>query len=422
MTTVKPQRAGFSRQRLARLDNLLDRYVEGGHLAGALGLLHRKGETAYCNAVGHRELETGAPMTEDTIFRIYSMTKPITSVAALMLFEDGHFLLDDPIALFLPEFADVQVFTGDLESLAPPDRQPTIKDLFMHTAGLSYGWDPDSAVDQLYRRRVGNREHLLLETFVQELATLPLLYHPGTRWLYSLATDVLGRLVEVLSGTTLDEFFRQEIFKPLAMVDTGFHVPHDSVERFSACYCPPGGFRLGSDLGRNVRTHAGQNDDNQQVSEPKIQLHEASQEGRFTKPPVFLSGGGGLVSTLGDYLRFSQMLLNGGTLDGNRLLGRKTAELMRANHLPAELVPIGLGADVRAGYGFGLGVSVLVDLPATSTPGSVGIYGWGGAASTQFWIDPEEEMLGIFMTQFMPAGYYPVAREFRVAAYQALID
>ena len=421
MTTVQSQRAGFSVQRLSRVDGLLERYVEGGHLAGAIGLIYRKGHIAYCNAIGQRELETGLPMTEETIFRIYSMTKPITSVAALMLFEDGHFLLDDPVALFLPEFADVQVCTGDLQNRVPPDRPSTIKDLLMHTAGLSYGWDQDSPVEQLYRRSVGSRQNLPLEKFVQELAALPLLYHPGTRWLYSFATDVLGRLVEVISGKTLDDFFRQEIFKPLAMTDTGFHVPADSLERFSACYCPPGGFSLGSDLGRNTSTH-GQPDEDQQDSEPTIELHEASRDGRFTKPPVFLSGGGGLVSTPSDYLRFSQMLLNGGMLDGNRLLSPKTVELMRANHLPAELIPIGIGNDVRAGYGFGLGVSVLMDLPATSTPGSVGIYGWGGAASTQFWIDPVEEMLGIFMTQFMPAGYYPVAREFRVAAYQALVD
>ncbi len=418
MTTVQSQRAGFSVQRLSRVDRLLERYVAGGHLAGVLGLIHRKGETAYCNAVGQREIETDLPMTEDTIFRIYSMTKPITSVAALMLFEDGHFLLDDPVTKYLPEFGDVQVYAGDLENLEPPDRPPTIKDLFMHTAGLSYGWDPDSPVEELYRQSFGNREQLQLESFVQKLATLPLLYHPGTRWLYSYATDVLGRLVEVVSGQTLDEFFQREIFKPLSMNDTGFHVPAASVERFSACYCPPGGFNLGSGIGRKKEEEAGQKND----SEPTIELHESSRDSRFTRPPAFQSGGGGLVSTLGDYLRFSQMLLNGGVLDGNRLLGPKTVELMRANHLPADLVPIAIGTDVRAGYGFGLGVSVLMDLPATSTPGSEGIYGWGGAATTQFWIDPNEDMLGIFMTQYMPAGYYPIAREFRVAAYQAIVD
>ena len=360
-------------------------------------------------------------MTEDTIFRIYSMTKPITAVAALMLFEDGRFLLDDPVATYLPEFEDVQVCTGDLENLVPPDRPVTVKDLFMHTAGLSYGWGEDSPVEKLYRENVGNRKHHSLQNFVQNLAELPLLYHPGTRWRYSFATDVLGRVVEVLSGKSLNDFFQQEIFKTLAMNDTAFHVHADSIERFSACYSPPEGFNMGRDLGRNATINAAQSED-EQNSQPKIELQEASHDSRFTKPPDFLSGGGGLVSTLGDYLRFSQMLLNRGTLDGNRLLGPKTVELMTANHLTNDLIPIGVGPGALLGYGFGLGVSVLMDVPATSVPGSEGIYGWGGAATTQFWIDPKEEMLCIFMTQFMPSGYYPVAREFRVAAYQALVD
>ena len=422
MTTVDTHRAGLSLQRLSRVDRLLDRYVDRGLLAGTLGLIYRRGETVYCNAFGHREIESGLPMTEDTIFRIYSMTKPITSVAALMLFEEGHFLLDDPVSNYLPEFEGAQVCTGDLNNLVSPDRSPTVKDLFLHTAGLSYGWDQDSPVEQLYRQSFGNREQLPLDKFVQKLAALPLLYHPGTRWRYSYATDVLGRLVEVLSGKSLDEFFRQEIFKPLAMEETAFQVDATSLDRFSACYCPPGGFSFVSDPEPDTETASGSSDEGDHAEESTIELFEAPRDSRFTKTPAFLSGGGGLVSTIGDYLRFSQMLLNGGVLDGQRLLGPKTVEVMRANHLPAKLVPITIGTDVRAGYGFGLGVSVLVDLPATSTPGSVGIYGWGGAASTQFWIDPEEEMLGIFMTQYMPAGYYPVAREFRVGAYQAIVD
>ncbi len=413
MSTNQMQRAGFSVQRLSRIDRLLERYVDEGKLAGVLGMVCRNGETAYCNAFGHRELETGQPMTEDTIFRIYSMTKPITAVAALMLFEDGRFLLDDPVADYLPEFADTQVCVGDLENLVQPQRPPSVKDLFMHTAGLSYGWWQDSPVENLYRQTFGERQQESLEKFVHSIAALPLLYHPGARWRYSYATDVLGRLVEVVSGKSLDDFFRQKIFTPLAMDDTDFHVHADSVDRFSACYCPPGGFTLGSDT---------DSDDRPGDSGSAIALHEASRDSRFTRPPAFLSGGGGLVSTLGDYQRFCQMLLNGGALDGSRLLGPKTVELMRANHLPPSLIPIGIGDNVDAGYGFGLGVSVLTDLPATSTPGSVGNYAWGGAASTQFWIDPVENMFGIFMTQFMPAGHYPIAREFRVAAYQALID
>ncbi|MXY91861.1 MAG: beta-lactamase family protein [Caldilineaceae bacterium SB0664_bin_27] len=422
MKTVETHRAGLSLQRLSRVDRLLESYVDGGLLAGTMGLIYRRGETVYYNAFGLREIESGQPMTEDTVFRIYSMTKPITSVAALMLFEAGHFLLDDPVANYLPEFEGAQVCTGDLDNLAAPDRPPTVKDLFLHTAGLSYGWDQDSPVEELYRQTFANREQLPLDKFTQELAALPLLYHPGTRWRYSYATDVLGRLVEVLSGKSLDEFFQQEIFKPLDMRETAFQVDARSLDRFSACYCPPGGFSFSSDPEPDTETASGGPDEGDHAEEPTIELLESSRDSRFTKTPVFLSGGGGLVSTNGDYLRFSQMLLNGGVLDGQRLLGPRTVEMMRANHLPANLVPIAIGADAHAGYGFGLCGSVLVDLPATSTPGNVGIYGWGGAASTQFWIDPEEEMLGIFMTQYMPAGYYPVAREFRVAAYQAIVD
>ena len=421
MSSPQPQRIGFSPERLARVDRLLERYVHDGLLAGALGLIYRKGEVAYARAFGQRDLEAGSPMTEDTIFRIYSMTKPITAVAALMLFEDGHFLLDDPVATYLPEFADTRVFTDDLENLETPERPITVKDLFMHTAGLSYGWDQQSPVEKKDRKTLGKTADLTLETFVHRLATLPLIHHPGARWNYSYATDVLGRLVEILSGRALDDFFRQEVLKPLAMHDTNFYVPAESLDRFSACYGPIGGFSLSQDLGRHARARSGRSEDVKPNDAPRIELQDAPHDSSYARPPTFLSGGGGLVSTVGDYLRFAQMLLHGGSLDGVRLLGRKTVEMMRANHLPPEQLPIVLNGTANAGYGFGLGVSVLADLPASNAPGSVGIYGWGGAASTQFWIDPEEEMLGIFMTQFAPTGYYPVTREFRVAAYQALV-
>ena len=422
MTTVQPQRAGLSVQRLSRVDGLLERYVEGGHLAGAIGLVYRKGQIAYRNAIGLRELETGLPMTEDTIFRIYSMTKPITSVAVLMLYEDGHFLLDDPVSSILPEFADVRVCTGDLDNLVSPDRPPTVKDLLMHTAGLSYGWGDDSPVEKLYLQTFRDIELHSLETFVHKLAALPLLYHPGTRWRYSRATDVLGRVVEVASGKSLDEFFQQEIFEPLAMHDTGFQVPAESVDRFAACYCPPGGFKFGADLANRAEKRPSHCKVERAPAHPTIELYDAPGKSRYTKPPTFLSGGGGLVSTLDDYLRFTQMLLNEGILDGNRLLGRKTVELMSANHLPPNLVPIEIGDGPRAGHGFGLGVSALVDPPAYSMPGSVGTYAWGGLATTRFWIDPVENLIGLLMTQFIPSDYYTIEREFSLAVYQALVD
>ena len=422
MPNTQPQRAGFSVQRLTRVDDLLLRYVDGGYLAGALGLIHRKGQIAYKGAFGHRDLESGLPMTEDTIFRIYSMTKPITSVAVLMLFEDCHFLLDDPVEFYLPEFEGVQVCAGDLSNLVAPNRPPSIKDLLMHTAGLSYGWGDDSPVEKLYGQNLRNIEFQTLETFVQKLAKLPLLYHPGTRWRYSRATDVLGRLIEVISGKSLAAFFQDEIFKPLAMTDTGFHVPAKSVDRFAACYSPPGGFNFGGDLAKRASTRPSHRDAQPQAEAGSISLYDTPTKSRFTRPPTFLSGGGGLVSTIGDYLRFARMLLNEGVLDGNRLLGPKTVRLMRANHLPPELIPIEIGDGPRGGHGFGLGMSALVDPSAYGFPGSAGNYGWGGLATTRFWIDPLEDIAALFMTQFIPSDYYSIEREFTLAVYQALVD
>ncbi len=421
MTSSQPQRAGFSPQRLSRVDRLFERYVQSGLLAGVLGTIYRKGKVAYANAVGLSELETSRPMTEDTIFRVYSMTKPITAVAALMLYEEGRFLLDDPLATYIPEFGDVRVYTGDMENLETPDRPIHVKDLFTHTAGLTYGWDLQHPVEERYRQTIGDTEQLTLETFVQRISVLPLLYHPGSRWLYSYATDVLGRLVELLSGQSLDRFFRQEIFAPLGMKDTAFHLPPESLDRFAACYWPPGG-KMGPGAPPSPRPDFDDPYDLSNLSEPRFDLQDAPTGSRYTRPPRFLSGGGGLVSSAGDYLRFAQMLLNGGVLDGNRLLGRKTVEMMRANQLPAKLIPIQVGPTPDSGYGFGLGVSLLTDPPASSAPGSAGSYGWGGLATTEFWIDPAEEMIGLLMTQFVPFDYYPLAREFRLAAYQALID
>ena len=421
MTSSQPQRAGFSPQHLSRVDRLFERYVQSGLLAGVLGTIYRKGEVAYANAVGMSELETSRPMTEDTIFRIYSMTKPITAVAALMLYEDGRFLLDDPLATYIPEFEDVRVYTGDMENLETPARPIHVKDLFTHTAGLTYGWGQEHPVEERYRQTIGDTGRLTLETFVQKIAQLPLLYHPGSRWIYSYATDVLGRLVELLSGQSLDRFFRQEIFAPLGMNDTAFHLPPESLDRFAACYWPPGG-KMGPGAPPSPRPDFDDPYDLSNLSEPKFDLQEAPTGSRYTRPPRFLSGGGGLVSTAGDYLRFAQMLLNGGVLDGNRLLGRKTVEMMRANQLPAKLIPIQVGPTPDSGYGYGLGVKVLTDLPASGAPGSAGSYGWGGLATTEFWIDPAEEMLGLLMAQFVPFDNYPIAREFRLAAYQALVD
>ena len=420
MTSSQPQRAGFSPQRLARVDRLLERYVHGGYLAGALALIYRRGEVAHFNAIGQREVESGRPMTEDTIFRIYSMTKPVTSVAALMLYEDGHFLLDDPLSLYMPEFEEMGVYSGDLDNLVKPNRPITVKDLFMHTSGLSYGWGVGEPVEGLYRQALGDYGSLSLENLVQNLATLPLLFHPGECWHYGYATDVLGRLIELLSGQSLDCFLFQEILKPLGMTDTAFSVPAASMDRFAACYGPVGGFDFGDEFPPIPRPEFGPTHDPASISEPRFELEDAPSSSTYAKPPLFLSGGGGLVSTVDDYLRFAKMLLNDGILDGNRLLGRKTVEMIRTNHLPPELIPIEVGGGADPGCGFGLGVRVMVDLPASNALGILGIYGWSGAALTDFWIDPLEEMIGLLMAQYLPIDHYLISREFRLATYQAL--
>lgn len=408
---VAPERVGFSATRLGRIGDLMRRYVDSGKLAGTVSLVSRGGQVVYFDDYGQRNLESGAEMTLDTLFRIYSMTKPITSVAALMLFEDGHYLLDDPIANFLPEFADVQVCEGlDVMGmrLVRPERPPSVRDLMRHTAGLSYGWFQDTPVDQAYRDAQMNQREYTLEEAVARLAKLPLAFHPGRAWRYSFATDVLGRLVEVWSGESLDEFFQRHIFGPLGMTDTAFQVAPEKLDRFATCYTLS---NLTGFVADGVAPSA----------DKSLVVQDAPETSKYTSPPVFLSGGGGLVGSTADYLRFCQMLLNGGVLDGTRILGRKTVEVMTMNHLPRELVPIAVTAPDQ-GVGFGLGVSVLVDQAASGRLGSPGMYGWGGAATTRFWIDPVEELIGIFMTQFMPSGYYPVTTQFQRTVYQALLD
>jgi len=409
---VAPERVGFSATRLGRIGDLMRRYVDGGKLAGTVSLVSRRGQVVYFDDYGQRNLETGAEMTLDTLFRIYSMTKPITSVAALMLFEDGHYLLDDPIANFLPAFADVQVCVGTDKmgmQLARPERPPTVRDLFCHTAGLSYGWFQDTPVDQAYREAaVGFKPDYDLAEGVERLAKLPLAYHPGRVWRYSYATDVLGRLVEVWSGESLDEFFQRHIFAPLGMNDMAFHVGLEKVVRLAGCYTLANTARFTIEKGTPSD------------AESRLTATNELAADTFTARPAYFSGGGGLVASTSDYLRFCQMLLNRGVLDGVRILGRKTVELMTTNHLPPELIPINISIP-DPGAGFGLGVKVLVDQAASGRLGSPGMYGWGGAATTTFWIDPVEEVIGIFMTQFMPSGHYPITTEFQRTVYQALV-
>ncbi|MFN8484640.1 MAG: serine hydrolase domain-containing protein [Anaerolineae bacterium] len=402
LETVTPEAVGLSSARLGRVTDLMRRYVDEGKLAGLVGVIWRSGAVAYAEAVGQRDIEAGTPMTLDTIFRIASMTKPITSVAVMMLYEEGRFQLNDPISRYLPELGAMQVMVGgtpEAPLLEPTARPVTVHDLFTHTGGLAYGLLPQlSPIEAMYAAaRMTAFDEPLAEKIVR-LGRLPLASQPGTRWQYSLSTDVLGRLVEVLSGQTLDVFFRERIFAPLGMTETGFQVAPSALDRLAALYT----------LGPTGLT-----------------LVEAPGASQFARPAVLLSGGGGLVSTPADYLRFCQMLLNEGDLDGVRLLGRKTVELMTMNHLPAALMPpviFPAAAQFTAGQGFGLGVSVQVDMTQAQIIGSPGAYGWGGAFETVFWNDPAEDLIAMFYTQFAPSMFYPLRREVRVAVYQAIVE
>ncbi|HEX5514031.1 MAG TPA: serine hydrolase domain-containing protein [Gammaproteobacteria bacterium] len=419
---VAPETAGLSADRLRRISRWMQRQVELERLPGLSVLVHRRGATAFFDAVGRRDVEVGKPVTADTIFRVYSMTKPITSVAVMLLYEEGAFQLDDPLAKFLPAFEHMQVMTGgDVDDpwLEPASELITIRQLLTHTAGLTYNFMQASPVDQLYRdHRIvfpGGRGSLA-ET-IDRLAALPLLAHPGSQWSYSVATDVLGRLVEVLSGQAFDDFLAERIFQPLGMHDTAFWVPEEKLDRFAAMYGPPGTKGMSAQPARPASEMRPQPPAGLELLDPA--------NGAFAKPAQVLSGGGGLTSTMADYLRFCRMLLNKGELDGVRLLGRKTVEFMTTNHLPGDMASMGQSRFSEApmeGVGFGLGFSVMLDPARAQTIGSVGEYSWGGAASTGFWIDPAEELIVILMTQLMPSSTWPLRRELHALVHQATID
>lgn len=409
MNTVAPEEMGFSATRLSRIGAWMRGYVDQGKLPGVIALVARRGKVVYRERFGLMDVGVAKPMQFDTIFRFYSMTKPVTSAALMMLYEEGRFQLHDPVSKFIPEFADVKVFADTTESgskVTELEREITIWHLLTHTAGLTYDFFEDSPVDAMYLEADLHQLDRTSEEVVHEIVKLPLVYQPGTAWRYSMATDVLGYLIEVISGTTLDMFFKDRIFRPLGMEDTDFYVPEDKLDRFAALYGP--------------------------LDNGGIELLDAPATSPYIEPPRFLSGGIGLVSTASDYVRFCQMLLNGGELDGTfpyqgkrsgvRLLGRKTVELMTANHLSDELIPIQVQPHTLYGCGFGLGVRVLVDVAQAGRLGSEGEFGWGGAASTSFFIDPREELIGLLLTQLSPSRYYPIRNEFKVLVYQALVD
>lgn len=397
---------GLSKERLERLDAHMRQAVEDGIMVGGEAVIARRGQVAWRRTWGMSDREAAKPASADTLYRIYSMTKPITAVAMMMLYEEGRFQLNDPLAQHLPEFANLKVLedSGDDEAsvLRAPRSAPTIRDLLRHTAGLTYGVFGDTPVDRAYRN-AGLLQSPDLEVFTQRLAGLPLQYDPGERWHYSVAVDLQGRLVEVLSGTSFADFLEERIFRPLGMDDTAFVLPPAKVPRLAQLYSPEGTTISWNEPWQMSQSQA------LEVADPR--LSEAFIEGGY-----FASGGAGLVSSTDDYLRFSQMLLNGGELDGVRLLSPRTVQHMRRNHLSG----IGTQSLTNAG-GFGLGVAVTIDPGVSGEIGSAGSYGWGGAAGTRFWIDPEEDLVAIFMTQSVP-HQTQLGDQFRTLVYQALID
>lgn len=411
MTTLEvridPADAGFDPTRLSRIDDHFRTFVDDGRLAGWMVLLARRGEIVHLSTYGHRDREAELPMEPDTIFRMYSMSKAVTSVAAMMLYEEGAFELKDPVAAFIPSFADTRVFRGGnhLQPVTEPVTETMrIWHLLTHTAGLTYGFQYASPVDAMYRAagfELGSPPGLDLAGCCDAWAALPLLFQPGTEWSYSVATDVLGRVVEVASGMSLDRFFDERILGPLGMVDTGFHVPPDEVGRLAALYVPA------PDGGPAVRMDA---------------LGSAA-----LSPPSALSGGGGLVGTAADYHRFVEMLRRGGEFEGERLLGSRTVDYMATNHLPggADLEEFGrplFSETTLDGTGFGLGFAVVDDPVKSKVLGTPGTYHWGGAASTAFWVDPVEEITGLFLTQLLPSNTYPIRSQLSQLVYQALVD
>ena len=396
--------AGFCPARLTRISPWLKRYVDEKKLPFAHVAVLRKGQLAYSNCYGVRDIEEGSPILEDGIYRIYSMTKLVTTVAALALYEKGAFQLDDPVDKFVDEFRDARVFiSGRKDSINSVEAETpmTIRQLMNHTSGLTYGAFDPGPVGQLMRSGkidFGNLEANLGDT-VRRLASIPLCFQPGSQWRYGVSTDVLGYVIEVVTGKTLLQVFDELIFKPLNMNDTFFEVPINKVKKFCSLY---------------TRTKS-----------ESLKLLECAGSSRFCKPVNMYSGGGGLISSMRDYLVFLEMIRCGGRYDDAQILGRKTVELMLRNHLSGDMASMGqptFSEMPMEGIGFGLGGAILLDPAKAQILGSEGEFTWGGMASTAFWIDPKEELSVVFMTQLIPSSCYPIRRELRVLVYQALVD
>ena len=418
---AEPESVGLSSERLKRIGVGMRRLIDDGKIPGTVSLVARRGKVVHFEANGLRDVEAGLPMEHDTIFRLYSQSKVVTGAAVMLLFEEGHFLMTDPVSKYLPEFSEMEVYLGeeDGEPVTEPAAGPiTIQQIATHTSGLTYNFFPTPVGRMYYRHGVvatgtpspvpSDEETVAppetLGSWSERLATMPLVAEPGTAWHYSAGMDVLGRLVEVVSGMRYGEFLQQRLFEPLGMHDTGFHVPDSKVERFAANYGPKEG-------GGMV-------------------LIDAPGTSAYREPPALEMGGAGLVGTVADYFRFAQMLVNGGEYDGRRLLGRKTVEFMTSNHLnplfpddPMTSLASGVtGGPRQWGMGFGITGSVVTNPATAGLPVSKGTFSWGGAATTGFWIDREEEIVGIVHTQLTPSGTYPVRELMQLLTYQAIID
>ena len=393
LSSAGPENVGMSSAGLARIGPAMQAYVDDERLAGVVTMVARRGQVVHWEATGMRDVAAGDFLEPDDIFRIYSMTKPLTSVAVMILVEEGAVALDDPVSKFIPAFGGVTVLNEAGERVTPA-RPMTVKHLLTHTSGLTYGFFGDSPVDRIYNQSGFFTEAEGLDDFAQRVAALPLLASPGDRWNYSVSTDILGRVVEVASGQAFDAFLKARIFDPLEMSDTAFVVPPEKRDRFTAQYARPDGAAL--------------------------QMIDSPVDGQYTQPPRWLSGGGGLASTASDYIRFAQMLLQDGELGGVRILETATVQTMRSNRLPDSLVPIQLGTFLSPGYGFGLGFAVVVDADASPEPDNSGVFRWAGAANTFFWIDPTAELIGMVWTQFNPFAAYDIEREFQTLVYDAL--
>ncbi len=408
-----PEVVGFSSERLARIKPVMQSYIDQQGFAGLSTMLARRGCVIHFEQVGWQDHERHRPLSADTIFRIYSMTKPIICVAFMTLYEEGRFQLIDPLAKFLPAFAKVRVLKGTTLSDAQEGdlvRPITLHDLLTHTAGLTYSFLEDSPVSELYRQaRLLSDADRTLETMIGELARLPLAYQPGTKWHYSMSIDVIAHLIEVISGRPLQNFLQERLFTPLGMTDTGFSVPSDAHDRIATIYGHP-------DIATNTFSRifeAWKTGFNERIdvetTYPAMNTHS------------FARGGHGLFSTAGDYMRFAQMLLNRGALDGVRILAPNIVDFMHMNQIPPALLPYEIGGMPKSGYGFGLGSRVLLNVAESTLPGSVGEFGWAGAAKTYYWVDPKRELVGILMAQYMMDFELP-EKSFQVLAYQALVD